>query len=121
LSAIRFLANENFPLKSAYRLREACYDVVAIIESAPGAKDRELLTRAAREHRIVLTFDRDYGKLIFRDKLAVPAGVVYFRFVPATPVEPAEYLSKLLSMRDLRLEGKFTVVERGRVRQRPLP
>jgi predicted nuclease of predicted toxin-antitoxin system len=121
LNIPRFLANENFPLKSVYRLREASYDVVAIIESSPGAKDRELLACAARDYRIVLTFDRDYGTLIFRDKLAVPAGVLYFCFIPKTPEEPAEHLSKLLSMKDLRLEGKFTVVERVRVRQRPLP
>lgn len=99
----------------------AGHDVVAIIQDSPGAKDRELLSRAAREHRILLTFDRDYGELIYRRRLAVPAGVVYFRFVPTTPDEPADQLAKILSTGDLELEGKFTVVERGRVRQRPLP
>jgi hypothetical protein len=69
----------------------------------------------------MLTFDRDYGELIYKRRFPVPAGVVYFRLVPTTPDEPADQLSKLLSMGDLELEGKFTVVERGRVRQRPLP
>lgn len=118
---MRFLANENFPLESVHRLREAGHDVGAIIEDSPGAKDREVLARATNENRIVLTFDRDYGELVYRRRLSVPAGVVYFRFVPTTPKEPAEHLLKLLAISGLSLKGKFTVVERGQVRQRPLP
>jgi predicted nuclease of predicted toxin-antitoxin system len=117
---MRFLANENFPLKSVHRLRGAGHSVEAVIEDSPGVKDWEVLTRAANESRIVLTFDRDYGKLIYRRRLSVPAGIVYFRFAPATPEEPAEHLLKLLAISSLSLEGNFTVVERGRVRQRPL-
>jgi len=118
---MRFLANENFPLRSVNRLREAGHDVKAIAEDSPGAKDSEVLARAANEHRVVLTFDRDYGQLIYRRRLPVPAGVVYFRFAPATPEEPAEHLLELLPVASVSLTGKFTVVERGRVRQRPLP
>lgn len=118
---MQFLANENFPLVSVQRLRKAGHDVVSIIEASPGAKDSEILAWAAREERIVLTFDRDYGELIYRLGRPAPSGIVYFRFDPATPEEPAELLLQLLSVRTLPLEGKFTVVERGQVRQRPLP
>jgi len=118
---MRFVANENFPLKSVRRLREAGHEVYAVIEDSPGAKDQEVLTRAADEQCVVLTFDRDYGELIYRWRLSIPVGVVYFRFDPATPQEPAEHLFRLLAVSSLSLEGKFTVVERGRVRQRPLP
>jgi len=118
---MRFLANENFPLASVTRLREAGHDVAAVIEDLPGAKDSEVLARAAREERTVLTFDRDYGELIYRLGLPTPVGVIYFRFDPLTPEEPAERLLRLLTVSDLSLEKKFTVVERGQVRQRPLP
>ncbi len=53
---MRFLANENFSLKSVRRLREAGHDVGAVIEDSPGAKDRQVLARAVNEQRIVLTF-----------------------------------------------------------------
>ncbi|GAB4526219.1 MAG: hypothetical protein Kow0063_00200 [Anaerolineae bacterium] len=118
---MRFIANENFPLGSVRRLREVGHEVYAIIEDSPGAKDQEVLIRAAEEQCIVLTFDRDYGELIYRWRLSIPEGIVYFRFNPATPQEPAEYLLRLLAVSSLSLEGKFTVVERERVRQRPLP
>ncbi len=118
---MRFLANENFPGDSIRRLRQAGHDIAAVTEDSPGNSDSEVLSRAAAEDRIVLTFDRDYGELIYRLKLPTPVGVLYFRFDPLTPEEPAEHLLRLLTVEGLSLGRKFTVVERERVRQRPLP
>jgi predicted nuclease of predicted toxin-antitoxin system len=115
---MRFLANENFPLASVTRLRKAAHDVAAIVQESPGVRDSQVLEQAAIEARIVLTFDRDYGELIYRRRLPVPAGVVYFRYDPLSPEEPAEHLLRLLTVADL--ANKYTVVERDRIRQRPL-
>lgn len=117
---MQFLANENIPLSSILRLRDSGYDVTAIIVESPGASDSEVLSKANSERRIVLTFDRDYGELIYRLKYPQPSGVIYFRFFPRTPVEPAEHLLRLLSSTEIVLENKFTVIERDRIRQRPL-
>lgn len=117
---MRFLANENFPLTSVFLLRKAEHDVVAITEVSPGIKDHEVLTWAVTEQRIILTFDRDYGELIFNRKLPVPKGIIYFRFEPVTPEEPAECLLNLLDIPGLYWEGKFTTIKRKYLRQRPL-
>jgi predicted nuclease of predicted toxin-antitoxin system len=118
---MQFLANENFALASVRRARAAGLHVASMSEDAPGSKDADVLLRAVREARILLTFDRDYGELIYRLGLAAPAGVVYLRLIPSTPEEPAEQLLRLMAVPGLSLEGRFTVVERGQVRQRPLP
>ena len=115
-----FLANENFPLLSVRLLREAGHRVVSIIQEAPGGKDEDILKRAHTERLIILTFDRDYGELIYRHQALPPAGVVYFRFAPATPSEPAEILLNVMDKADLSVIGKFTIVERSRIRQRSL-
>jgi predicted nuclease of predicted toxin-antitoxin system len=117
---MNFLANENFPLLSVRLLREAGHRVVSIIQEAPGSKDEDILKRAYTERLIILTFDRDYGELIYRRKDLTPAGVVYFRFGLATPSEPAEILISIMDRADLSVIDKFTIVERGRVRQRAL-
>jgi predicted nuclease of predicted toxin-antitoxin system len=118
---MRFLANENFPLASVVKLRQAGYDVAAIIEDMPGAKDTAVLVRANLEERIVLTFDRDYGELVYSKNKPAPAGVIYFRFDPLTPEEPAIHLLDLINLPNLIFEQRFTVTDRRRLRQRPLP
>ncbi len=118
-----FLADENFPRDAVTALSEAGHDVAAVVRDSPGASDEEVIERAAREGRVILTFDRDYGELLYggpRASSPVPAGVVYFRFDPSPPEEPAGYLLDLLEQPDWSATGKLTVVERDRVRQRPL-
>ena len=52
---------------------------------------------------------------------AAIAGVIYLRFRPHTPEEPASILLNLLQTEKLQFEERFTVVERDQIRQRPLP
>lgn len=117
---MRFLADEDFPLASVKRLRSAGHDVVTVTTDSPGIPDREVLMRAVREDRIVLTFDRDFGELLFRSRVPAPLGVVFFRLKPTSPVEPAEYLIYLLALPDVSLLLHFTTVDARHVRQRPL-
>lgn len=118
---MRFLTNENFPLPSVRLLREAGYELASVTENSPGIEDSQVLTRATDEKLIILTFDRDYGELIYRLRLPSPTGIIYLRFRPHTPEEPAVLLLNLLQTGGLRFEGQFTVVDRDRIRQRPLP
>jgi len=115
-----FLANENFPLRRIELLKNAGHNVASVIQETPGAKDLDILRRAYKENRVVLTFDRDYGELIYRHRSFIPGGVVYFRFDPSTPEKPAEILLKVLKQSEVSILGKFTVVESDRIRQRTL-
>nr|VFJ98777.1 MAG: Predicted nuclease, contains PIN domain, potential toxin-antitoxin system component [Candidatus Kentron sp. H]VFJ99026.1 MAG: Predicted nuclease, contains PIN domain, potential toxin-antitoxin system component [Candidatus Kentron sp. H]VFK03784.1 MAG: Predicted nuclease, contains PIN domain, potential toxin-antitoxin system component [Candidatus Kentron sp. H] len=114
---MKFLANENIPLASVHALRKVGHDVLSMTEESPGASDEMVIRRAYMGNRIIVTFDRDYGELIFRRRLATPDGVLYFRFSPATPLEPADYIARLIAS-GIELSGKFTTAERERVRQR---
>lgn len=118
---MRLLANENVPQASVRRLREAGHDVASVASETPGVSDLVVLQRASEERRIVLTFDRDYGELIYRLGAPSPAGIVYLRFTPANPEEPADILQLALLVQGLSLEGRFTVLDRDKARQRPLP
>jgi predicted nuclease of predicted toxin-antitoxin system len=69
---MRFLADENFPLDSVRLLRSRGHDALAAAESLSGSRDEQILALAARDGRVLLTFDRDYGELIYRRGLPVP-------------------------------------------------
>jgi len=98
---MRFLANENFPLLSVRILRQAELEVASVTEDSPGIEDSEVLARAADEERVILTFDRDYGELIYRLRLRSPRGVIYLRLPPHTPEERASILLNLLQTEGL--------------------
>ncbi|MGQ9815054.1 MAG: DUF5615 family PIN-like protein [Candidatus Roseilinea sp.] len=117
---MKFLAYENFPVPSVMRLQMAVHDVASSIQDAPGASDYEVLARAVAEEQLVLTFDRDFGEMIFRFSAQAPTGIVLFRFEPATPDEPAGYILRPPASESIDLRDKFTVVERRQVRQRPI-
>jgi uncharacterized protein (DUF433 family) len=46
-------------------LREAGHDVVAITEIARGATDDQVLERALKEKRVLITEDRDFRELVY--------------------------------------------------------
>jgi predicted nuclease of predicted toxin-antitoxin system len=115
---IRLLLDENVPLASARRLRAAGHDVAQV---ASGETDRAILACANEEERLVVTYDRDFGYLVFRGGVQPPHGILYFRSEPSHPEALAEQILELLETPSVVLAGKLTVVERTRIRQRPLP
>jgi predicted nuclease of predicted toxin-antitoxin system len=116
---LRWLADENFPLASVKQLRKAGVELSAIAEDQPGLVDRAVLAWAHEDHRALLTFDRDFGELLFQEGLPPPAAVVYLRFIPISPEEPAEVVLALLRS-GVELEGQFVVLDRDSFRSRPL-
>jgi predicted nuclease of predicted toxin-antitoxin system len=101
-------------------LRNRGNDVIHALEQFSGVADDVLLAFAREESRIVLTFDLDFDKLVFRDRLASAPGVVLFRVEQFPPKEMLETLQRFFeSGRSLR--GWFTVVTETQIRQTALP
>jgi predicted nuclease of predicted toxin-antitoxin system len=96
-------------------------DVEAIGELSRGAMDEQVLAHARAAGQILITFDRDFGELVYHRGAAVPAGIVYLRIPQPDPELAGRVLIELTQMPELVLEGRFTVVDSDKVRQRPLP
>ncbi len=116
----RLLANENFPAPSVRYLRERGYDVSAVAEGKGSSADPEVLALAAAEQRWIVTFDRDYGELIFARGLAAPPAVILFRMRSYRPDGPGRVLADLLDSGS-EFEGQFVLVDETGLRKRPLP
>jgi hypothetical protein len=116
---MRFLANENFPGAAVAALEAAGHDVVWVRIAAPGATDPEVLARAAREERILLTFDKDFGELAKGSALPPACGVILLRVPMPGPGDVGDRLADLITARD-DWAGYFSVIEPGRVRMRAL-
>ena len=117
---MRFLANENFPLDAVAALRQAGHDVIWIRTDAPGSRDQDVLARAVSEERVLLTFDKDFGELAFRSRLPASCGIILFRPTAQTSEQIARLVVSAMET-DTDWIGHFAVVEKNRIRVRPLP
>jgi len=117
---MRFLANENIPGPVVAILREHGHDVFWVKESMAGADDAMVLALAQDQHRVIVTADTDFGELAFHSRLPAQSGVILIRIDWKDPDVDNRVVVNALTSRD-DWSGNFAVVERDRVRIRPLP
>lgn len=102
---MRFLANENIPLPSIVLLRKAGFSVSSVSELYPGISDHKVILKANSSNLTILTLDKDYGEIIFKQGLANPPSVVFFRFKGENPMTVGNLLIDLILNRKLEFEN----------------
>ena len=117
---MRILANENIPDDDVTLLRLRGHDVAWIRTDSPGASDDDILVRAVAEQRILLTFDKDFGELVFHRGQKASCGIVLFRYTAPFSRSVALMISIILESRT-DWAGHFSVVDNWRIRITPLP
>ncbi|OGK88843.1 MAG: hypothetical protein A2X52_05550 [Candidatus Rokubacteria bacterium GWC2_70_16] len=112
---MRFLADESCDHAVVRALRAAGFDVVAVAEVTPRASDEAVIERAAREGRVLLTEDKDFGQLVYASARST-AGVILLRFPAGARASLADGVLRLVRRQGDSLVGGFAVVQPGRVR-----
>ncbi len=115
---IKFLANESFPLTSVKIIKDKGFDILRIGDDFFGITDEEVIDFANSDDRIILTFDSDYGELIFKNGYNISNGVIYFRWSIFNAEEPGDYLLYLIDRNEIDFKNKFTVINRNNIRQK---
>ncbi len=116
----KFLANENVPGEVVESARQAGHDLAWIAESSPGADDDAVLAFALAESRVLVTFDKGFGEMAFRQGKTATCGIILFRPRVRSPSYLAQFMLAVLGQ-TVDWEGKFTVAQEGRLRVVPLP
>jgi predicted nuclease of predicted toxin-antitoxin system len=117
---MRILADENLPGDVVDALRQRGHDVTWIRIIAPGSNDVEVILRAQDEDRLRVTFDKDFGELVYRHRFSAPNGIVLFRISPSSPQLVARVAVAALESRT-DWAGHVSVVEDDRIRMTLLP
>ena len=79
LNQVTLLTDENISPKVVARLRHMGFDVLDVKEQLwHGTEDEELLVKAHREHRFILTHDSDFGTLAINQGRPC-YGILYLR------------------------------------------
>lgn len=82
---MRVLCDENVPGVLVASMRARGHDVAWVAEDAVGAADEAILRRAGRERRLLVTFDKDFGRLLFARGEVAPFGLLLIRLRDRAP------------------------------------
>src|ERR1700728_2291672 len=88
----KFLADENVPGDAVEAARKAGHDLAWIKGLSPGAGDDAVLAKSLADSRVLVTFDKDFGEMAFRQGKTATCGVVLLRPRLRSP----EYLARFM-------------------------
>jgi len=115
---MKFLADANTPGLLVETLTSSDHEVFWAY-SVPRTPDVDLIEQAGRERRVVITFDKDFGELVFRRGHSV--GVVLIRLRERSMQEAVVLVMDLVNSEGDNLHRLFCVIENTRIRKTPLP
>ena len=116
---MQFLADESCDSRVVQALRPAGHDVAAIAKESPGIPDGEVLGRARREQRILLTEDKDFGQPVVAAGLGKQEGLVLIRCPEDGRADLPAAITALVTEAAGRLFGAVVVWTPTRTRFRP--
>jgi len=117
---VRLVADESVEGPTVYALRDAGHAVLFIAETSPGIEDSEVLEIARREQAVLLTADKDFGELVFRNR-EPHCGVLLIRSLEDDPDENAVNALAAVRQHGSELVGRFSVLAGGALRIRIAP
>lgn len=112
-----FVADESLDGPVIRSLRDLGHQVLYIAESHAGFSDSQVLACAFHEQAILLTADKDFGDLIFRQGHS-HFGVVLVRLKGIPPAEKAQIVARHVLKHGTDLELAFSVITRDSARVR---
>jgi predicted nuclease of predicted toxin-antitoxin system len=113
------MIDENIPAIIIDWLRNHGHDLALASELLPGATDEHWLMAARKEGRILVTADKDFGELVFRERRS-SQGIILLRLHDIPLVERPARLEQAWSIVEANPSGKFVVITSKRVRVRPM-
>ena len=113
---MNLLADESVDRQVVERLRLEGHEVLYIAEMEPGIVDDVVLERANERTALLVTADKDFGELVFREGKLSSGGVVLLRLAGLSAERKSEMVSGAFREHELEFPHCFSVISPGRVR-----
>ena len=114
---MNLLADESIDRQIVDRLRQDGHVVHYVAEMEPGISDDAVLRRANRGAAVLLTADKDFGELVFRQH-RLTSGVILVRLAGVSPTHKAEIVCSTIRQHLAELPHCFAVIAPGILRIR---
>jgi len=97
---VNLFADESVDRPVVERLRQDSHDVVYVAELTPSITDDEVLRDANSRSAVLVTADKDFGELVFRQG-AIHSGVVLLRLAGLANATKGEIVAEVCRLRPL--------------------
>jgi predicted nuclease of predicted toxin-antitoxin system len=114
---VNLLADESIDRQIVERLRQDGHRVPFVAEMEPGISDNVVLDHANQDGAMLLTADKDFGELVFRQH-RISLGVILARLFGLSPDRKAEIVADAIRKHSAELPHSFTVITPSSVRIR---
>lgn len=111
------LVDESVDRQVVDRLREDGHTVSYVAEMDPGISDDDVLSLANEKEAVLLTADRDFGEIIFRQK-KISKGIILIRLAGLSPSGKADKISLALKKHSKGMLSSFSVITPSSIRIR---
>ena len=115
---MNLLADESVDRQIVGRLRQDGFEVLYVAEMEPGVTDIVVLERANEQTALLVTADKDFGELVFREGRLSSGGVVLIRLSGLSAERKAEVVADAFRKHGAEFSQRFSVISPGRVRVR---
>jgi len=117
VATLSLIADENVDRQIVALLRKEGHEVLYVAELDPGINDDDVLRQANERHALLLTADKDFGELVYRQR-RLTEGVVLFRLAGLPPEKKAAFIASAIRTHVDELSHAFTVISPRMVRIR---
>ena len=114
---LNLTADENVDAPIVDALRKVGHQVSYVREMDPGIEDTQVLALANEGRSLLLTADKDFGELVYRQGL-VHGGVILYRLAGLSADNKTKILRRVLEHHAGELAGAFTLITPIQVRIR---
>ncbi len=106
---MKLVADEGVDRQIVDRLRQDGHSVWYVAEMEPGIPDDRVLELANENADLLLTADKDFGELVFRQGRLAP-GILLVRLAGLSPAQKAEVVASAVNRHRGELPGAFAVL-----------
>lgn len=111
------VADEGVDGPVVQRLRDDGHDVIYVAELSRGVTDDDVLRQANDRNALLVTADKDFGELVFRQRL-VHSGVLLLRLEGLSNTTKAGFVAEVFREHGAAILGSFSVISPGQIRIR---
>jgi predicted nuclease of predicted toxin-antitoxin system len=115
---MNLLADESVDRQVVELLRQRGHAVVYIAEVDQSISDSLVLERANQVSALLITADKDFGELVFREERLSSDGVILIRLSGLRSATKATLVDDAISEHGESLRRRFTVIAPGGIRFR---